>query len=382
MKPRTVCAQGAGSHDAEYGGVVPGVYPSTNYRRGADGTTPEGDVYSRDDNPTYLPAERLIAQLEGGEQALLFSSGMAAVAAVIEGLPPGARVLCTEQMYWGTTAALQRWEARDEIRLERLPNPDSATFIEALERSLAVAKADLVWLESPANPMCAVIDLEAAGSVARRHDSVLAVDATLAGPVYVRPLEWGADLVMHSASKQLNGHGDVIAGAVVTRDKEAPLWSRIHEVRHLQGSVLGPFEAWLLMRGLRTLPLRAQAAAATALELATRLDTHPGVTHVMYPGLPHHPDHSIAMRQYSDGFGALLSIRVAGGFAAAQAVARSTDLFVDATSLGGPESLIEHRAPVEGPDSTTPVDLLRLSIGLEDVDDLWEDLSRALARGR
>jgi cystathionine gamma-synthase len=236
----------------------------------------------------------------------------------------------------------------------------------------------LVYIETPGNPLWTISDIAAVAEVAQRAGAWLAVDSTVATPVFTRPLRLGADLVMHSASKYLNGHSDVIAG-VVAAARPGEAWERVRAVRTQLGAVIGPFEAWLLLRGLRTLDVRVRTQAATAMRLASRLAGHPRVASVLYPGLATHPGHAIAARQMTGGFGAMLSIRVKGGEPAAIAAAAQVRLWKRATSLGGVESLIEHRASVEGAGSPCPPDLLRLSVGLEDADDLMDDLDRALS---
>jgi cystathionine gamma-synthase len=247
----------------------------------------------------------------------------------------------------------------------------------AVERALKVGETKLVWIETPANPLWEITDIAAAAELAHRAGAALAIDSTAATPIFTRPLELGADIVMHSATKYLNGHSDIIAGALATARKELPLWTRALGVRARHGAILGGFEAWLLLRGLRTLDLRVRAAAASAGDLAMRFAAHPAVKGVLYPGLPQHPGHAIAARQMS-GFGGMLSVRVAAGEAAAIDAAARVEVWKRATSLGGVESLIEHRASVEGPTSPCPPDLLRLSVGLEDPEDLYADLDRAL----
>ncbi|UCE84848.1 MAG: PLP-dependent transferase, partial [Deltaproteobacteria bacterium] len=244
---------------------------------------------------------------------------------------------------------------------------------------LRPGRTRLVWVESPSNPTGAITDIAATAEVAHAAGALVAADSTLATPVLCRPLALGADLVMHSATKQLNGHSDVLAGALVAGG-ENPLWERIRRERGLRGAVLGPFEAWLLLRGMRTLYLRVPASSRGAQRVAEALVEHPKVIEVLYPGLPSHPGHAVAARQMHGGFGPMLSFRVAGGEPAARAVASALRLVKQATSLGGVESLIEHRASVEGPETELPGDLLRLSVGIEDPEDLVADLGQALAR--
>lgn len=375
-KRETLAAQALGWVDETTRALVPPIHPATTYERAADGSYPGGSSYTRDENPTYQQAEALLAALESGEEALLFASGMAAAAAILDSLEPAAHVVAPERMYWSLRRFMLRLAEQGRLRLDLVPNGDLA----ALERALRPGQTRLVWIETPANPTCEITDLEATASLAHAGGAVVAVDSTAATPVLTRPLELGCDLVCHSATKQLNGHSDVLGGALVTARKDAG-WTRIREQRAARGGVLGPFEAWLLLRGMRTLFLRARAASRSAQAVAEALDRDPAVTQVFYPGLPSHPGHAVAARQMEGGFGAMLSFRVAAGEGAARRVAARTRIFKQATSLGGVESLVEHRASIEGPDSGLPADLLRLSVGIEDVDDLIDDLEQALVSG-
>ncbi len=373
MKPETLAAQALHVIDPVTGAVVPALHPSTTYARDEAYRLVGGLGYARDENPTFRAAEDVLARLEGGADAMLLSSGMAAATTVFQALTaPGAHVVAQRMMYWGLRSWLTGFAAQWQV---------DVTFVDAhvpgaIAAAIRPGVTRLVWIESPANPTWDTVDLAAAAAAAHAGGALLAVDSTVATPVLTRPIEHGADLVMHSATKALNGHGDVVAGALVTARKDEA-WARLRAARHDAGAILGPFEAWLLLRGMRTLYPRVRLASATALELATRLATLPGVT-VRYPGLPGDPGHAVAARQMTGGFGSMLSIEV-GSAARALAVAGALCVFTRATSLGGPESLVEHRASVEPPDSPVPKDLLRLSIGLEHVDDLWDDLRAAIA---
>ena len=372
-RPETLAAQALGWVEPTTRSVVPAIYPSTLYERSADGGYPGGRTYTRDQNPTYDQAEALLSRLEGGEGALLFASGMAAATTVFETLDPGDHVVAPEQMYWTIQRWLEELAGRGRIALDLVPNGDLA----ALEAALRPGCTKIVWIETPANPSTAVTDIEEAAEAAHVAGARLVADGTIATPVLCRPLDHGADLVVHSATKQLNGHADVLAGALVTARRDA-WWERLAHDRGYRGAVLGPFEAWLLLRGMRTLFLRVPRSAESAMRIAERLASQPAVVEVQYPGLPSHPGHAVAARQMSGGFGMLLSFRPRGGAAAAKRVAGALRLFRNATSLGGVESLVEHRAPVEGPGTRVPDDLLRLSIGIEAVEDLLADLDRAL----
>ncbi len=374
VKPATLAAQALGWTDSSTRAVVPPLVASVPYERAADGSYPGGHTYTRDQNPTYDQAEALLARLDGGAGALLFSSGMAAATTLFETLDPGDHVVAPEQMYWTLRLWLQELAGRGRIALDLVPNGDLAVLDTAVRDGLT----KIVWLETPANPMGTITDLAASAEVAHAVGAKVVVDGTVPTPVLCRPLEHGADLVMHSATKQLNGHSDVLAGALVTAQRDA-LWDKIAHDRAYRGAVLGPFEAWLLLRGMRTLFLRVPAAARSAQVVAEFLARHPDVLEVLYPGLPGHPGHAIACRQMSGGFGMMVSFRPTGGKDAARRVVAALRIFRNATSLGGVESLAEHRAPVEGPGSSVPEDLIRLSTGIEDVRDLVEDLEQALS---
>ncbi len=373
LQPRTLAAQALGWWEPSTRGLVPAIHPATTYERAADGSYPSGHSYTRDENPTYEQAEALLAALEGGEQALLFASGMAAAAAVLDSLDAGAHVVAGERMYWALRGLMERLAREGRIRLDLVPTGD----LGALARAVRRGETKLVWVETPANPTCEVTDLEAAAAIAQQAGAVIAVDSTVATPVHTQPIALGCDLVFHSATKMLNGHSDVLAGALVCARRDE-LWSRIRRERASRGAVLGPFETWLLLRGMRTLYLRAPAASRGAQRVAEALQAHAQVSHVFYPGLPDHPGHYVAARQMKDGFGALLAFRVRGGETAARTVASRTRVIKQATSLGGVESLIEHRASIEGPSSGLPDDLLRLAVGIEDPEDLIADLRQAL----
>lgn len=372
LHPDTLAAQGVGELTSAFRDIVPPLHTATTFERAGDGSYPGGRVYSRDGSPAYDAPEALLQELEGGCAAALFASGMAAASAVIQALQPGARIVAPQDMYWALRNWLIQFAANWQIALD---------FYEADGADLAAklqTPADLVWVESPANPTWEITDIAWAAGLAHAAGARLVVDSTVATPVFTRPLALGADIVMHSATKYLNGHSDVVAGVLVTASED-DFWRRIKTVRALGGAVLGPFEAWLLARGLRTLFPRVRTAAASAAAIAAHFEQHPGIARVLYPGLASHPGHAIATRQMNGGFGAMLSLRVKGGEAAAKAVAAKVRLFKRATSLGSVESLIEHRASVEGPGTRCPDDLLRLSVGIENTQDLIADLEQALA---
>lgn len=324
-------------------------------------------VYGRDENRTWAAFEEALGGLEGG-RALTFASGMAAVAAVVESLPVGAVVVAPADAYKGTRGLLGELAAAGRLQLRSVDVTDAAATIAAADG------ADLVWLESPTNPSLGICDLAAVAAGARDAGATVVVDNTFATPLLQRPLDLGADVVVHSATKFLAGHSDVVLGATVTRDGE--WYDRLLRRRSAHGGIGGPFETWLALRGLRTLAVRLERAQTTAALLATRLAAHPAVERVRYPGLPDHPGHDVARRQMR-GFGAMLSFDVRGGAEPAEAVAQAVRLIVHATSLGGVETMVERRSRWRG-EETTPPGLVRMSVGLEDVDDLWRDLDQAL----
>jgi cystathionine gamma-synthase len=374
-KLQTVVAQIGHFIDPATGGVVPPIQPSTTFARTPDyALTNPAHSYGRDDLPGYRQVEAVLGALEGGAAALLFPSGMAAIAALFRTLRRGDAVVAQRPIYYGTLAWLAKFCARREIALHLFEGADPAS----LELAVEQAKPAIVWVETPSNPMLDVVDIAHAATLAHAAGALLAVDSTAATPILTRPLALGADLVMHSATKYLNGHSDVLAGILVTR-QEDERWAATKADRHDAGALLGPFEAWLLLRGLRTLALRVREAFANALAIARFLDDHPKVERVLYPGLPAHPQHAVAQRQMAGGFGGLLSFLVKGDAAAALAVAGRLELIARATSLGGVESLIEHRHTIEGAATGVPPNLLRLSVGIEDPDDLIADLAQALA---
>jgi cystathionine gamma-synthase len=364
----TFAAQGMGWIDEATRAISPPLHLSSTYLRDIDNGYRSGREYIRADNPAFDQPEALLTALEVGADAALFASGMAAATVVFLSLKPGDHVIAPKVMYWG----LRRWllEWRPDVSLVDTSDLDAV-------RGAMRPNTKLIWAETPSNPTWEISDLAALAEIAHAGGARLAVDSTCATPVLTRPLVLGADLVMHSATKYLNGHSDMIAGALVTaRDDE--FWQRILTLRAQLGGVLGSFEAWLLLRGMRTLFPRVRVACANAQALAERLSSHPQVAQVLYPGLKDSPGHAIAEKQMQGGFGGMLSIRVKGGEQAAIGAAARVTLWKRATSLGGVESLIEHRASVEGAGSPCPPDLLRLSAGIEDVEDLIADLEQAL----
>ena len=374
---RSLAAQAMGKIDPRTKAIVPPIHVATTYVRDEDNAYSSGFIYGRPDNETVREAESVLAMLEEATAgALLFGSGMAAATAVFQALSPGDHVVASKVMYWGLRAWLLTEATRWGLTIDFAETDDLGALREAVKPGVT----KLVWAETPSNPLWSITDIAAAAEIAHAAGARLAVDSTCASPVHTRPLSLGADIVMHAATKVLNGHSDVVAGALCARADDA-FWNRIKKVRSSQGGILGPFEAFLLIRGMRTLHLRQERQSASALQLAQRLSAHPLVARVLYPGLPQHPGHDIAARQMQGGFGYMLSIQVTGGEAAAVRSAAHVELYKRATSLGGVESLIEHRASIEGEGSPCPTDLLRLSTGIEDVDDLYAVLDQALRAG-
>ena len=373
LSPETFTAQALGNIEETTRALVPPIHVSSTYERDADGGYSSGRGYSRPNNPSYDEPEALLATLEGGTDCLLFASGMAAANAVFQSLLPGDHVVAPRVMYW----ALRKWLIESAMSWGLDVEFIDFNDLNQLRDAMRPGKTRLVWFETPANPMWDVIDIAAVSAIAHEAGARVVVDSTAAPPVITRPIEHGADLVMHSATKFLNGHGDVVAGALVCKEQDA-FWQRIVAWRRDGGAVLGPFEAWLLLRGMRTLFLRVERCSQSALTIARHFHDHPKLFAVIYPGLPDHPGHEIAKRQMRGGFGGMLSIRHRGGQAGAIEMAARVKVLKRATSLGGTESLIEHRASIEGPSSPVPTDLLRLSIGLENPDDLITDLEQAL----
>ncbi len=375
LSPATRAAQALRHVDAFSGGVTPAIDLSSTFARDGDYAPRRAYIYARDGGPTVEAAEAVLADLDGAAASLVFGSGMSALVALMETLRTGDHVAAPAVMYHGAIAWLRRLAERRGIGVTFF----DATQDGALEAALRPGETKLLWIETPTNPTWDVIDVAAAAEAGRAAGARVAVDCTVAPPCTMRALELGADFAFHSGTKYMGGHSDLTAG-VLSAARTDDLWNEIRLVRTLMGGVIAPFEAWLLIRGVRTLFLRYERASAGALAVARHFDGHPGVARVLYPGLPGHPRHAVAARQMTGGFGGMLSILANGDAAAARDVARFAEVFIPATSLGGVESLIEHRKTVEGPASSVPETLLRLSIGIEDPADLIADLEQALER--
>lgn len=374
VKPATWAAHAGGATDPNSAGIVPAIQPATTFLRDADYELINSDnLYLRPHNECVRHVERMVAQLEGAAETLVFPSGMAAIAAAFRWVPNGGRVIVQQGIYWGTTKWIREFCARRQITLEEVELRDLNTLAEACATS-----ADLVFIETPSNPWLVTVDIAEAARLAHAAGAVLVVDNTAGTPVLSQPLGLGADIVMHSATKAMNGHSDVLGGVLSTK-QETPVWEAIRTDRADAGAVMGPFEAWLLLRGLRTLPLRVERMSENAMRIARHLADHPAVEDVFYPGLETHQGHEIAKRQMQGGYGGLLSVLVKGDKENALRVTGRLELFLRATSLGGVESLVEHRFSVES-HTGLPENLLRLSVGIEDAGDLIADLDQALGQ--
>ena len=368
---QTLAVHAGAEPDPATGAMAPPLHLATTFQHGPAGERIAGYEYQREGNPTQDRLEAALAALEGGVAALAFASGMAAMSAVLESLPEGARVLVPDDCYTGLRTLAREFLPQRGIEAVTVDMADLDAVAGALRTPTA-----LVWAETPSHPLLKVSDIAALARAAHAAGALLACDNTFATPLLQRPLSLGADIVMHSTTKYFGGHSDVLGGALVFARHDAD-FGRVAHRRHVTGSVLAPFNAWLTLRGCRSLAARMALHCANAQQVATFLADHPAVGRVNFPGLPTHPGHAIAARQMS-GYGAMLSIELAGGREAALAVAGRLRLFHNATSLGGCESLVEHRASVEGQLPTSPQNLLRLSVGLEHADDLVADLRQAL----
>jgi len=360
----------AGMHVDETGAVAPPIHLSTTFERKAD-NQPAADTYIRESNPTQSQLEEALAALENGEAALATASGMAAGITVVQSLPPGSHVILPDDAYYSYRAAFEDYFSKWGFSVSIVDMADPANVQRAV-----TPQTKLIWMETPSNPQLKVVDIAAVCQIAKKAGAMTLVDNTWATPALQRPLQLGADLVFHSATKYFGGHSDVMGGTLMFAKKNE-FYERCHHTRTIMGCVLSPFNAWLVLRGLRTLACRMRVHCDNAMKIAAALDGNPALSHIHYPGLGDDPGHAVAKKQMS-AFGGMMSIRVKAGREAALKVLSRIKIFTRATSLGGVESLIEHRASSEGPGSRTPQDLLRLSIGLEHPDDLIDDLKQAL----
>jgi len=372
MRKETLAIHSTHLTDETAASIAPPVFLSTTFERSADGSYPKGHMYSRNSNPNRDVLEQGLAKLEGGEIAFVFGSGLAAVSAVFQCLKSGDHVLMPEVGYYASYKLAEEIMGPWGLQVSQVDMTDHAA-IEAAIRP----ETKLIWVETPANPILTLTDIEAVCKIAHPRGIKVGVDNTLTSPILQNPISFGADIVMHATTKYIGGHSDILGGAVVF--KEASAWSeRVKRVQILMGATQNPMDCYLLARGLKTLALRMREHSKNALEIAMRLENHPAIEKVHYPGLPSNPHYLLAINQMPQGQSGMISIQIKGDEAKARAVANQLRLFQQATSLGGVESLVEHRRSIEGAGSTTPGNLLRLSIGLEHVEDLWEDLNQAL----
>ena len=375
LSPATRLAQALHHVEAHTGAVTPAIQPSTTYARGDDYGPRQPYIYRRDSNETTELAEAVIGDIEGAKSTLLFASGMSAANAVLEALPMGAHVVAPSVMYHGVLHQLRKHHTSGRLSVDFHPVGD----LDAMRGLMRPGVTALVWVETPSNPDWTVTDISAAARIAHDAGARLVTDCTATPPPCCRALDHGADISFHSATKYLGGHSDVTAGSLAVRTTDE-MWSEIASVRTLHGTVLHSFDAWLLIRGMRTLMLRIERQTASATAIAQHFDGHPLLQSVLYPGLPSHAGHKAAMHQTGGLPGGMLSIVTRGDERTAIDTARHCRLFYPATSLGGVESLIEHRKTVSGPGFDVHPSLLRLSIGIEDAGDLIADLEQALAR--
>jgi cystathionine gamma-synthase len=374
MKVETLCIHVGREIEHDTGAVSPPIHMSTTFERDADGSYPRGYSYSRPGNPTRASLESCIAALEGGTDAFAFASGSAASLAVFSLLRAGDHVIAPVECYHGTAKQLRDIVGHWGVRYTFVDMHDVTAVERAFEQGTR-----LLWLETPSNPMLNISDIEQLTTLAHRHGAMVCCDNTFATPILQRPFDFGADIVIHSTTKYFGGHSDVMGGVVVARERGA-IEAQLRDYQATSGSVPSPFDSWLIRRSLTTLSWRVRAQTQNAQAVAEALSGHPAVAQVFYPGLSSHRGHALARKQMPGGFGAMVSFCVRGDRDTAFAVAANTKLFIRATSLGGVESLIEHRQSIEGPHTVTPPTLLRLSVGLEHSDDLIADLAQALTK--
>jgi len=373
MKKETIAVHGSHLKDETAGAIAAPVFLTTTFERALDGTYPKGHMYSRNSNPNRTALEKGLAALEGASRGFAFGSGLAAVNAVFQCLQSGDHILMPEVGYYASYKLAEEILGPWGLEVTQVDMTDLAAVEKAVQKN-----TKLIWAETPANPMLSITDIKGLSTIAKKHKLKLGVDNTLGTPVLQNPIAQGADIVMHATTKYIGGHSDIMGGAVLLKEDDE--WAkRIERVQILMGATPNPLDCYLLARGLKTLPLRMREHSANALELAKRLEKHPKVERVHYPGLESHPQHALAKAQMPQGFSGMIALQVKTGETETREMAGKLQIFQQATSLGGVESLVEHRKSIEGPQSTTPGNLLRFSIGLEHVDDLWADLDQALA---
>jgi len=373
MKKETQAIHATNLVDETAGAIATPIFLTTTFTRDADGSYPKGHMYSRNSNPNRDALEKGLAVLEGGAKAFAFASGLAAISAVFQCMKSGDHVLMPAVGYYASMKLAEEIMGPWGLQMTQVDMEDMDAIKAAIQPN-----TKLVWVETPANPLLGISDIQAICTLAHSHGILVGVDNTIATPILQNPISLGADIVMHATTKYIGGHSDVLGGAIIMKEEND--WSaRIKRVQILMGATQSPMDCYLLARGLKTLPLRMREHSASALALAQRLENHDAIERVHYPGLASHPQHALAKRQMPHGFSGMISIQIKGDEANARKVVSKLTLFQQATSLGGVESLAEHRKSIEGPDSKTPGNLVRLSVGLEHVDDLWEDLDQALS---
>lgn len=373
MKKETIAVHGSHLKDETAGAIAAPVFLTTTFERALDGSYPKGHMYSRNSNPNRTALEKGLAALEGASRGFAFGSGLAAVNAVFQCLQSGDHILMPEVGYYASYKLAEEILGPWGLEVTQVDMTDLAAVEKAVQKN-----TKLIWAETPANPMLSITDIIGLATIAKKHGLKLGVDNTLGTPVLQNPIAQGADIVMHATTKYIGGHSDIMGGAVLLKVDDE--WAkRIERVQILMGATPNPLDCYLLARGLKTLPLRMREHSANAMELAKRLEKHPKVEKVHYPGLESHPQHALAKAQMPQGFSGMIALQVKTGETKTREMAGKLQIFQQATSLGGVESLVEHRKSIEGPQSTTPGNLLRFSIGLEHVDDLWADLEQALA---
>ena len=372
MKKETIAVHGSHLKDETAGAIAAPVFLTTTFERALDGSYPKGHMYSRNSNPNRTALEKGLAALEGASRGFAFGSGLAAVNAVFQCLQSGDHILMPEVGYYASYKLAEEILGPWGLEVTQVDMTDLAAVEKAVQKN-----TKLIWAETPANPMLSITDIKGLSTIAKKHKLKLGVDNTLGTPVLQNPIAQGADIVMHATTKYIGGHSDIMGGAVLLKEDDE--WAkRIERVQILMGATPNPLDCYLLARGLKTLPLRMREHSVNALELAKRLEKHPKVERVHYPGLESHPQHALAKAQMPQGFSGMIALQVKTGETETREMAGKLQIFQQATSLGGVESLVEHRKSIEGPQSTTPGNLLRFSIGLEHVDDLWADLEQAL----
>jgi cystathionine gamma-synthase len=373
LKFETLAIKSTENHFIDTKPVSTPLYLSTTFVRNEDGSYNNDFQYTRGNNPNRQILENSIAQLENGEICFAFSSGMAAISAIFQSLKPGDHILLPDDIYYNiymlVTEVFERWGLEFSL----------VNMVDISEVSAAFkSNTALIWIETPSNPQLKITDIEEIAKLAKSNNALIAVDNTWPSPVLQKPINLGADIVIHSATKYFGGHSDVLGGCVILKENNETA-KRIAHIQTLSGGVPSPFDCWLITRGIKTLHLRVTAQTNTTEKLANYLESHPMIEKVIYPGLKNHPQHDVARKQMKNGYGAMLSVLIKGDLQTAMQVSNKLDLFTTATSLGSIESLVEHRKSVEGPNSLTPDNLLRVSVGLENVDDLIADWKQALS---